>query len=95
MATQITAVTGSTKAFTVKWSKKTTQTSGYQLQYAAASGFTSGVTTINVSSNTTVSKKVSSLSSKKTYYVRVRTYRTVNGKKICSAWSTVKSVKTK
>ena len=95
VATQITAVTGSTKAFTVKWSKKTTQTSGYQLQYAAASGFTSGVTTINVSSNTTVSKKVSSLSSKKTYYVRVRTYRTVNGKKICSAWSTVKSVKTK
>ena len=32
---------------------------------------------------------------KKKYYVRVRTYKTVNGKKVYSAWSKVKSLKTK
>lgn len=32
---------------------------------------------------------------KKKYYVRIRTYKTVNGKKVYSAWSKVKSVKTK
>ena len=32
---------------------------------------------------------------KKKYYVRVRTYKTVNGKKVYSSWSKVKSVKIK
>ena len=32
---------------------------------------------------------------KKKYYVRIRTYKIVNGKKVYSAWSKVKSVKTK
>ena len=32
---------------------------------------------------------------KKNYYVRIRTYKTVNGKKVYSSWSKVKSVKTK
>lgn len=32
---------------------------------------------------------------KKKYYVRVRTYKIANGKKVYSAWSKVKSVKTK
>ena len=32
---------------------------------------------------------------KKKYYVRVRTYKIVNGKKVYSSWSKVKSIKTK
>ena len=32
---------------------------------------------------------------KKTYYVQIRTYKTVSGKKYCSKWSKTKSVKTK
>ena len=32
---------------------------------------------------------------KKKYYVRIRTYKIVNGKKVYSSWSKVKSVKTK
>ena len=35
------------------------------------------------------------LKSKKKYYVRIRTYRTVSGKKVYSSWSKVKNVKTK
>ena len=30
----------------------------------------------------------------KKYYVRIRTYKTVNGKKYCSGWSKVLNVKT-
>ena len=37
----------------------------------------------------------SKLTSKKTYYFKVRAYKTVDGKKIYSAWSTVKSIKIK
>ena len=45
--------------------------------------------------NTTVKKKLTKLTSGKTYYVRVRTYKTVDGKNIYSAWSDVESVKVK
>ena len=39
-------------------------------------------------------KKVTKLKSKKTYYVQVRTYKTVGGKRYYSSWSTRKYVKT-
>lgn len=39
--------------------------------------------------------KVKKLKAKKKYYVRVRTYKTVKGKKVYSSWSKVKSIKTK
>ena len=42
-------------------------------------------------SKTTIKK----LTKGKKYYVRVRTYKTVDGKKIYSGWSTVKNVKVK
>ena len=35
------------------------------------------------------------LAKKKNYYVRIRTYKTTNGKKYYSTWSTVKTVKVK
>lgn len=41
------------------------------------------------------SKTISKLKAKKKYYVRIRTYKTVNGKKYCSVWSAKKSIKTK
>ena len=48
-----------------------------------------------VNKNTIVSKKISKLKAKKTYYIQVRTYKTVKGTKYYSAWSKVKKVKTK
>ena len=39
--------------------------------------------------------KVFSASSGKTYYIKVRAYKTVNGKKYYGNWSTVKKVKVK
>jgi hypothetical protein len=38
---------------------------------------------------------ISGLSGKKKYYFRIRTYKTVNGKKYYSAWFKTKAVKTK
>ena len=40
-------------------------------------------------------KTISKLSGKKKYYVRVRSYTTVKGKKYYGAWSSTKSVTTK
>ena len=97
-ATSISSLTAGSKKFTVKWKKQATQTTGYQVQYSASSNF-SKAKTVTVGKNTTVSKKISKLSGKKKYYVRVRTYKTVkiNGKsiRIYSGWSKAKTVTTK
>lgn len=83
------------KKLTVKW-KKDTSVTGYQVQYSTSSKFVKKSTkTSTVSKKSTTSKTVSSLKSKKKYYVRVREYKTVNGKKIYGAWSKAKSVKVK
>ncbi|MGN0522144.1 MAG: fibronectin type III domain-containing protein, partial [Eubacterium sp.] len=76
------------------WKKLTTQTTGYQIQYSTSSKFTKAKT-VTVSKNSTTSKTISKLKANKKYYVRVRTYKTVDGKKIYSAWSKAKSVTTK
>ena len=97
-ATSISSLKAGSKKFTVKWKKQATQTTGYQVQDSASSKF-SKAKTVTVGKNTTVSKKISKLSGKKKYYVRVRTYKTVkiNGKsiRIYSGWSKAKTVTTK
>lgn len=41
------------------------------------------------------SLKVKKLKTRKKYYVQIRTYKTVDGKKCYSTWSSAKKVKTK
>ncbi|MCD7821118.1 MAG: fibronectin type III domain-containing protein [Clostridiales bacterium] len=90
----ISSVKSSTaKKATVKW-KKNAKASGYQIQYSTSSSFSSSKT-VSVSKASTVSKTISSLTGGKTYYVRVRAYKTVSGTKYYSAWSSKKSVKVK
>ena len=93
-ATSISSLTAGSKKFTVKWKKQTSQTTGYQIQYSTSSKF-SNAKTVTVSKNKTTSKTISKLKAKKKYYVHVRTYKTVNGKKIYSSWSKAKTVTTK
>lgn len=93
-STSISKLTAGKKKFTVKWKKLTTQTTGYQIQYSTSSKF-SNTKTVTVSKNSTTSKTISKLSAKKKYYVRIRAYKTVNGKKYYSVWSKAKSVTTK
>ena len=93
--TRVSTVTAAANAVTVKWKKQATQTNGYQIQYSTNKNFKSGNKTVTVKGNKTTSKKISKLKSAKTYYVRVRTYKTVSGKKYYSSWSKAKTVKTK
>ena len=85
--TRITKVVSDVKKITVQWKKQATQTTGYQVQYAANKTFTKNKKTITIAKKSTVKKAIKNLESGKTYYVRVRTYKLVNGKRIYSAWS--------
>ena len=79
------------KTLTVKWGKNGSA-SGYQIQYSTDKNFKKSKK-ITVKSKSTVSQKIKKLTKKKTYYVRVRTYKAAGGHKYYSAWSTVKSKK--
>ena len=92
--TAISGLTAQTGGFAVKWKKQSTQTTGYQIQYSTSGKFTSAKT-VTVSKNSTVSKTISKLSRKRKYYVRIRTYKTINRTNYYSAWSSAKSVTTK
>ena len=96
--TSVSKVKAAKKGFKVTWKKQATQTTGYQVQYSTSSKFKKAKT-VTISKNKTTFKSVSKLSTKKKYYVRVRTYKTVkvNGKnvKLYSGWSKAKSVTTK
>ena len=87
--TTITSVKSQSKAFTVKWKKKSGIT-GYQIQYSTNSKFKKGNKSIKIKNAKTISKKITKLKVAKKYYVRIRTYK---GKKY-SKWSKVKSIKT-
>lgn len=82
------------KKFTVNWAK-VSGVKGYQIQYSSDKKFKKNNKSVTVTKQKTTKATVKKLKSKKKYYVRVRTYKTVNGKKIYSSWSKVKSVKTK
>lgn len=67
--------------------------SGYQIKLSTSKKFTKKTTkTVKVKSSKSTVKK---LKSKKKYYVKVRAYKTKNGKTVYSAWSKIKTVKTK
>ncbi len=92
--TTVKSLTAGKKSLKVAITKKATQVTGYQIQYSTTKSFKS-YKTKTLSGYKKTSTTLTGLSAKKTYYVRVRTYKIVNGKKVYSAWSTVKSAKTK
>lgn len=93
--TSISKIKAQKKGFKVTW-KKVSNAKGYQVKYSTSKKFTKKTSkTATVKKATTTSKTVKDLKKKKTYYVKVRSYKTVNGKKIYSDWSKVKKVKTK
>ena len=86
-------LTSGSKKATIKW-EKISGASGYEVYRATSkSGKYSKIKTIT--KNSTVSYVNSSLTKNKTYYYKVRAYRTVNGKKIYSSYSVAKSVRVK
>lgn len=81
------------KKLKVSW-KKVKSANGYQIQYSTSKKFKKSKK-ITIKKAKTTSKTIKKLKSKKKYYVRIRTYITVNGKKYYSKWSNAKSQKTK
>ena len=82
------------KAVSVEW-KKVSGVKGYQVQVATDKKFKKNKKTVTVKKQKTTKVTIKKLKAKKKYYVRIRTYKTVNGKKVYSSWSKVKTVKTK
>ena len=83
---------GSGKA-NVTW-KRNKKVTGYQISYSMSSDF-SGEKIKTVKKNKTVKLVLKKLKKNKKYYVRIRTYKTVGGKKYYSSWSKAKSLKAK
>ena len=88
----ITLSSGNKKAY-IKW-KKIAGANGYEIYRATSkSGKYSKIKTIT--SGSTTSYTNSKLTSKKTYYYKMRAYKNVSGKKVYSSFSAVKYIKIK
>ena len=98
--TSISKIAKGKKYFKVTWKKQSRKMSkaritGYQIQYSTSKTFKSGSKSVKVKGYKKISRTVKGLKAKKTYYVRVRTYLTTDGKTYYSAWSTARKVKTR
>ena len=86
------------KALTAKWKKLSKKNrkkvDGIEVWVAQDNGFTTALV-IKTAGKSKASKKFKGLEKKKTYYVKARTYKTVNGVKYVGNWSKIKKVKTK
>ncbi|WP_294776308.1 leucine-rich repeat protein [uncultured Eubacterium sp.] len=82
------------KALVVYWNK-IADVSGYQIQVATDKKFKKNKKTVTVAKQNASKKTVKKLKAKKKYFVRVRAYKNVDGKKSYGKWSKIKSVKTK
>lgn len=83
--------TGSSHYITASWKKKTG--TGYQVRLATNSKFTSGVKTYKVTSYKTLSRKMTKLRKGRTYYVKVRAYKTYGGRTVYGSYSSCKKLK--
>jgi len=88
--TSITDIAVREGALVVKWKKQTVETTGYQVFISDKSDF-STKKVYYVKGNTNYYKKITGLTSGKKYYVKVRTYKEINGTRYFSSTSAVKT----
>lgn len=82
------------KQLNISW-KKDKNVSGYEIKYSTSSKFTGKTTkTVKAGKNST-GVTVKKLKSRKKYYVKLRSYKTINGKKYYSSYSSTKNIKVK
>ena len=91
--TSVSKLTAISKGFKVKWKKQTSQVMGYQIQYSTSKSFKNAKQKL-IANNKTTSCSIKKLTAGKKYYVRIRTYKLVDGKKIYSGWSAAKTITT-
>ncbi|MBQ3423572.1 MAG: fibronectin type III domain-containing protein [Clostridia bacterium] len=86
-------LTAGKKKLTVAW-KQAGGAGGYEVQYSLKKSF-SDAKTRTVKKAATLKTVLKSLKARKTYWVRVRAFKTVKKVKYVSTWSAVKKLKTK
>lgn len=91
--TNISKATAKSKALVINWIKNNAAT-GYEIQYCTNSSFKSPSKT-TITNKSTITKTLSGLKGNTKYYVRMRSYTTVNGTKYYSGWSATKTITTK
>ena len=91
--TSIKSIKSKKKSLKVSW-KRVAGVNGYQLQYSRKKSM-KGAKLVTIKKATTVSKKIKKLKKKKKYYLRIRTFILIKGKKLYSPWSAIKAKKTK
>ena len=72
---------------TVYWKKQAQQVTGYQIRYSTSPDFSKDAKIVTVSGASKTSAVIRGLKKGKRYYFRIRTYKTVGGKKYYSSWS--------
>lgn len=70
----------------ITW-QQDSQATGYQIQYAENTKFTKGKKNVTIANKSTVSKNISKLKKGKKYYIRIRAYKEIDGKKCYGSWS--------
>lgn len=73
------------KQLKVTW-KRDKLATGYQVEIAKNKGFTSGKKSVLIKTNKTTSKTFTKLKKGSKYYMRMRAYKTINGKKVYGPW---------
>ncbi len=96
---KITKLKKGTGSITVKWKKQSAKIAdshimGYQVQLATNKKFTKGKKTLSIKGYRKTSRKISGLMKNKKYYVRIRTYQTIKGIRLCSPWSKTRAIRT-
>ena len=93
-STKISKYTGDTNSINIKWKPVKKQINGYQIKYSKKKNFSKSKT-ITVKGNKKTSTEITGLNDNTAYYVKIRSYKTVSGKKWYSDWSEKKKIKTK
>ncbi len=87
-------LTAKKRTLKVTW-KKVSGAKGYEIKLATNRKFTKNKRTVNIKSGLATNKTIKKLKSGKKYFVKIRAYTIVKGKKQYSKWSKIKSTKTK
>ncbi len=78
------------KEIKVTW-RKDTQADGYQIEYSTRKNFSGSTKTTTVRSGNLTAHSLTGLTVGKKYYVRIRSWKKVNGRNRYSEWSTVRN----
>ncbi|MGN0523225.1 MAG: exo-alpha-sialidase [Eubacterium sp.] len=93
-STSVSRVVATKKGFKMVWKKQASETTGYQIRYSTSSAMTNP-RAVNIESSSKTNTAVTGLKANKKYYIQIRTYKIVNGKRYCSGWSKAQAVTTK